>query len=424
MRAVPDVHIGRRERAARWLLVLLAATNFANYADRYVLGAVLEPIRSELGLSDARAGLLGSVFMASYMLIAPWTGLWGDRARRVRIVAGCTVLWSLATAATALAGGYGQLVALRALVGVGEAGYAAVAPSLIADSFVPDRRGRALAWFYLAIPVGSAVGYLVGGLVAAAAGWRAAFVVAGAPGLVLAALAVRLEEPRRGALDPPGLAAGAPLSARRTVARLFATPAWVLNTVATALMTFTMGALAIWMPAFLQRAFDLPVDRANVWFGGATVVAGLLGTFAGGVLGDRLQRDDPAGYFRLSGWGLLAGAPCVALLPALDDAVAVVALAFAAEFFLFLNTGPLNAALVAAVPAHLRASAFAVNIFLIHALGDALSPGLVGWYSDRAGLAVALAWLAAPVAAGGALLVGAAPWVRRWPGGLAYVRSR
>ncbi|RMG99657.1 MAG: MFS transporter [Deltaproteobacteria bacterium] len=407
---------------ARYTLALLAVLNFLNYADRYVLGAVLEPVRAEFGLSGTEAGLLGSVFMVVYMCVAPLTGYLGDRARRTRIVALCALAWSLATAATALAGSYAQLLVLRALVGVGEAGYAAIAPSLVADRFTPDRRGRALAWFYLAIPVGSALGFVVGGLVAAAWGFRAAFVVAGAPGLVLAALAWRLPEPPRGALDSAALRPAEPLSPRATWQRLVRTPAWVVNTAATALMTFTMGGLAFWMPAFLQRTYDLAVDQANLMFGGATVAAGLLGTFVGGYLGDLRQRNDPAGYFVVSGWGLLVGAPCVLALPLLAGPEAVVALSFVAEFFLFLNTSPLNAALVASVPAHLRASGFAINIFLIHAFGDAVSPTWIGWVSDRVGLGVGLATMAVPVAIGGMLLVASARWVRRWPGGLAHVR--
>ncbi len=410
-------------RLAAATLAVLTAVNFVNYVDRYVLGAVLEPVREAFGLSGTEAGLLGSVFMVVYMCVAPLTGFWGDRLRRTRIVAACTALWSVATAATALAESYGALLLLRALVGVGEAGYAAVAPSLVADRFVPDRRGRALSLFYLAIPVGSALGFVLGGAVAAAWGFRAAFVVAGLPGLVLAVAAWHLPEPRRGALDPPRLRAAAPLSARRTLGRLFATPGWVVNTAATALMTFTMGGLAFWMPAFLQRSFGLPVDRANLMFGGATVLAGIAGTFAGGFVGDRWQRRDPAGHLAISGLGLVLGAPCVLLLPWVRTAEGVVALAFVAEFFLFLNTGPLNAALVASVPAHLRASAFAVNIFLIHAFGDAVSPTWIGWAGDRFGLGVALASTALPVAAGGFLLVAAVRWVRRWPDGLAHVRS-
>ena len=406
-------------RTAFAVLLTLTLINFLNYLDRYVLSAVLEAVRLDLDLRDAESGSLGTAFMVVYMVFAPLGGYLGDRWRRNRITAVAVGLWSLATIGSGLADDYGSLLVMRALVGIGEAGYATVAPAVIADLFAPSERGRRLSWFYLAIPMGSALGYLVGGWVGEAWGWRAAFFVAGAPGLVMALVAAFLPEPRRGGMDPDETLDA--ISVRDGLRRVFRSPAWRINTAGTTLMTFAMGGIAFWMPTYLVRAQDMELGWANTAFGATTVVAGLLGTLIGGYLGDRAYARDAGGYFRLSGIGLVLGAPFAAAMPFLSDLGAVFAFAFVAELLLFLNTGPLNAALVACVPSNLRASAVAINVFFIHALGDAISPYLMGWLSEARGIAVAIAATAAPIAAGGLVLLWGAARVARAPGGLLAV---
>ena len=397
-------------RMAMAILLVLTAINFLNYLDRYVLSAVLDPLSTELAIDDDAAGLLGTVFMVVYLLASPFAGQWGDRISRHRIAAAGVAMWSLATVGSGLAEDYPTLLAMRAAVGIGEAGYATVAPAVIADLFKADERGRKLAWFYLAIPLGSALGYLVGGPVGEAWGWRAAFFVAGAPGLVMAVVIAMMPEPRRGASDPDeeGDAESGPVPLRDAVRRLFRSPAWKINVVGTTLMTFAMGGIAFWMPTYLVRTLDMKLGAANMTFGGVTVVAGLIGTLAGGWLGDRAFAKGAGGYFWVSGWGLLLGAPVAALLPMMPTQTSVFVVAFFAEVLLFLNTGPLNAALVACVPSSMRARAVAVNVFFIHALGDAISPPLMGVVSERASLGLAIGLTAVPIAIGGlALLVGA-----------------
>jgi MFS family permease len=411
-----------RRSVAFAVLIVLTAINFLNYLDRYVLSAVLEDVKLELTLGDAQSGALGSVFMVVYMVAAPLGGYLGDRFHRNRIAAVGVALWSLATIGTGLADDYSTLLVMRALVGIGEAGYATVAPSVIADLFEPDQRGRRLALFYLAIPMGSAFGYLVGGWVGEIWGWREAFWVAGAPGFVFAVVAAWMPEPVRGATDRGD--AGEQLGVRASLRRVFRSPAWRINTAGTAMMTFAMGGLAFWMPSFLVRAHELDLGEANTIFGGLTVVAGLVGTLVGGYLGDREQRRGAGGYFKVSGVGLLLGAPFALVMPYLPAASAVFACAFVAELLLFLNTGPLNAALVACVPARLRASAVAVNVFFIHLLGDAFSPALMGVVSERHDLSLAVALTSLPIAVGGTILLVGARVVRRLPGGLTAVDGR
>ncbi|MCA9651493.1 MAG: MFS transporter [Myxococcales bacterium] len=424
MRDVSGAQVPTR-RAALAILLVLTAINFVNYLDRYVLFAVLEPMSQELGLRDSQSGLLGTAFILVYAIASPFLGQLGDRASRKRITAVSVTIWSLATVGSGLAQGYGTLFAMRAMVGIGEAGYAAVAPAVIADLFRPSERGRKLAYFYLATPVGSALGYLVGGALADAYGWRSAFFVAGVPGLLLALAMLTLPEPRRGASDEDeGVEVEpdteGPMSA--SVRRLLRSPAWRINTAGTTLMTFAIGGLGAWMPTFLERTHGVSTGEAGTSFGAVTVLGGLVGTLLGGWLGDRAQARSAGGYFRISGLGLLLGAPLVVLLPHMPTMTATLAVAFGAELLLFLNTGPLNAALVACVPATMRARAVAVNVLVIHVLGDAISPPLMGLVSEGWSLAAAIGLTAVPMAVGGLLLLWGARRVARLPEGLRALR--
>lgn len=392
------------------VLVVLTAINFLNYIDRYVLAAVLESVRLDFGLDDADSGLLGLMFIVVYSLASPFTGWLGDRGTRKYLVAGGVGLWSLATVGCGYADSHTELLVMRALVGIGEAGYATVAPSMIADVFEPQRRGRMLAYFYLAIPVGSALGYVLGGWIAGSwesfmspaalawlgladatdPGWRLAFLLAGVPGLLFALGALLLAEPIRGGRDVEGARNEAGHdSPRLAIKRLFRSPAFRTTTGGMVLMTFTMGGLAFWMPTFLQRAHGMGEAEAGTTFGTLTVVAGLAATLIGGWLGDRWFARAQGGYLRVSGWGLILGTPFVLLTALVGGLKWALAFAFAAEFFLFLNTGPLNAALVGCVPANLRASSIAINVLFIHVFGDALSPYLMGAMSDTLGPSLA-----------------------------------
>ncbi len=419
---------GLRSRA--WvILCVLTAINFLNYIDQMLLSAVLEKIKLEFTLTDTQGGLLGSLFVITYTLASP-LGYLGDRVRRKTIIACGVFLWSLATIAASFARSYEDLLLCRALLGIGEAAYATTAPSIIADLYSPDARSRKLALFYIATPVGSALGYILGGFIGEHYGWRAVFLVGGLPGLVFAALAAWIAEPPRGARDDaPALVATSLPAALKRVAW---TPAWGINTVGLAMMTFTVGGLALWMPTYLERVHAMSTASANLIFGGVTVAAGFCGTLLGGSLGDRLQARSAGGYFRVSGWGLVLSAPLIVAMTTIDWLTGLFIVAFFAEFLLFLNTGPLNAALVGCVPANLRGTAFAVNIFCIHAFGDALSRTLIGLVSDRAGAALgseaaglnfAIATTAVPVLFGGLVLLWGARWIARAPAGLMTYRG-
>ncbi len=375
-------------RYPHYALAILLAVNLLNYIDRQVLYAVFPLLKADWQLSDTELGFLGSAFMICYMVSAPLIASLGNRFGRLRLATAGLVIWSLATVQAGLASGYQMLLAARTTVGIGEASFGTVSPGLLSDYFPRARRGRILSYFFLAIPVGSAIGYLLGGLLGQYWGWQTAFLMVGVPGLLLALPLSLLREPPYGGdasetQDPPDLTRADWLS-------LFRNRSFVTTTLSMAAMTFALGGLAQWIPTFLYRVQGLDVATGNTLFGGITVLSGITGTLAGGWLGDYLQQRSAGGYLWVSGVSLLLGAPLVAwavLTPSLTVCLAAI---FGAEWLLFLNTGPLNTVIVNVIRPTLRAMAFAVNIFFIHALGDAVSPTLLGYFADRWGLRNAL----------------------------------
>jgi predicted MFS family arabinose efflux permease len=375
-------------RAAPYVLGVVTLLNFVNYIDRFILAAVLPRIKTDFALNDLQLGLLANAFLVAYFITSPAFGRLGDRASRPRLIGAGVAFWSLATAAAGLTRSFMQLVAARAGVGVGEAAYATISPALLADCFPVARRGRAFAVFYVASPVGAAAGYLLGGLLERAFGWRAAFYAVGLPGLALAMLALTIPDPPRGASDGRNELGSETLGA--TLGRLSRNLPYVGTVLGYTAYTFALGGLAVWMPTYLERVRGLDLARADILVGGVTAVAGLGGTFAGGYIGDRLAARVRHGHLWLSGIATLgASLPAWLALTATSPAVYQTSL-FVAEFLLFLSTGPINVVIVSAVPAGMRAMAMAVSIFVIHALGDAISPPIIGTLADLGGLARAV----------------------------------
>jgi predicted MFS family arabinose efflux permease len=391
-------------RAARFTLTVLTLINLFNYLDRYVAPAVFESIKhSELHPSDAQLGLLMTGFLLVYTLTAPVFGALGDTRSRPRLLAIGIALWSVATALGGFARNYAQLFFARGAVGVGEAAYGSIGPSLLADHYPPARRGRAFATFFLAIPVGSALGYMVGGLMDHQFGWRRAFLVAGLPGLLLALLALRLRDVPRGGHDqtPPAAFPG-----WAVIGHLLANRAYRLTVLGYAAYTFALGGIATWVSPFLQRVRGLPQATATVRFGAIVVVTGLVGTWGGGWLADRLLARTRQAYLWMSAVATLAAAPLLFLTLAAPDPRVYWSAMVAAQLLMFASTGPINSVIVNVVPAGIRATAVAGSIFAIHVLGDVPSPFLVGVVSDHSSLAAGV--LILPAAA----LVGGLVWVR------------
>ncbi|SET30314.1 spinster family MFS transporter [Stigmatella erecta] len=391
---------------AGYALFVLTLINLVNYLDRYIVSSALPAIQSEFGINNTQSGLLGTVFIVVFMLASPLGGYLGDRIPRKLLVAGGVLLWSLATGASGLASSFAALLVARAFIGIGEAGYGAVAPSIISDLYPREQRTRMLSFFYIAIPVGAAMGYGLGGWLTASYSWHVAFYAGGVPGLLLGTLAFFMPEPQRGAMDEPGARTKMPF--KEGLAGLASNKAFWATTLGYTLMTFSIGGLGFWMPTYMEKARGMPGDRASFIFGAITATAGLLGTLAGGWLGDRLDRKREGGGLGMSGVGLLLAAPFMYVAVNLESEPAMFATIALAQFFIFLNSGPINAAIVNCVPPAFRAFAMGLNVLCIHLLGDAISPTLIGTVADMSSLTTAIEWNALPVLLGGfALLVGA-----------------
>ncbi len=379
--------------SAGWGLAILSFINLFNYLDRFLVPALFESLKhSELGLTDAELGSLMSGFLVVYTLAAPVFGALGDRRSRPRLIAFGVGFWSLATALSGFAGSYVGLLAARASVGIGEAAYGTIAPSLLSDYFPVDRRGRVMAIFFCAIPVGSALGYVVGGLMNVHFGWRPAFFVAGIPGLALAVLCLWLRNPPRGSQDaaPPGRSENRGFDIKTTYLHLLRNRPYVFTVLGYAAYTFALGGLASWMPAFLERVRGMSPDRATVQFGEIVVITGFVGTFVGGWLGDYCAKYSKRAYLLVSAIATLVAAPFAWIALTVASPTEYLVCMVMAQLLMFLSTGPINACIVNLVQPNQRATAVALSVFTIHLLGDATSPYLIGAISDASSLAHAL----------------------------------
>jgi len=366
-------------------LTLLVALNLLNYIDRYILPGELSLVQNEFHATREQMGALTTAMFFVYMLAAPLTGWLGDRYRRKPLIIAGAVLWSLATLSTAWVHSYWTLYFRHAVVGIGEASFGIFAPAVIAD-FYPERdRNRILSIFYTAIPVGAALGYVAGGQMGSMWGWRQPFFICAIPGLIVAALYGFIgREPVRGAQDHIR-----PTTDRATFAGLFRNPAFLTATFGLAMLTFAMGGISNWIPEFLHNPIGLSVAKASQLAGASTVLDGILGTAVGGIIAQRWLRTNHRALYLLSFWSVALTLPFGVLLFFGPSRFAVPAL-FAAEFFLFLNTGPLNTAIVNSVSAPVRATAVSVNLFCIHFFGDTFSPQIIGKIADHSTLRIGL----------------------------------
>ncbi|HSI37208.1 MAG TPA: MFS transporter [Tepidisphaeraceae bacterium] len=431
-------------RVARVSLVLLLTINLFNYIDRYILAAVEPELRKEffpqaaggpavsakdeLARAMSSTGWLATAFLISYMVTAPLFGAIANRMSRWVLIAIAVTVWSLASGASGLAATFTLLLITRCFVGVGEAGYGPAAPALIAELYSAKHRGFIMALFYMAIPVGSALGYVFGGLITAKMdgvggihGWRWPFFLVVLPGIALAvwAFVMRKHEPARHGsriADVGSRIEGEPTRSEirnpkseikrfslRQYLSIFKIPSYTLDTAGMTAMTFAIGGFSFWLPAYLVDHAHVGGDGAspkevlsavNFKFGVIMAVCGITATLAGGWLGDYFKRHFSGSYFVVSAAGILLSALFIVLMIHTPFPAAWVWLTLAV-FFLFLNTGPSNTILANVTSPANRAQAFAVNIFVIHALGDAISPPilgqLVGKYSWNAALYLVVA---------------------------------
>jgi MFS family permease len=388
---------------ARYQLSVLLAINMLNFIDRQVLAAVEPLIAKEFFPPDPvtgkapdgaqlKMGLLATAFLVSYMVFSPLFGWLADRTSRWAIIGVGVLMFTLASGASGLATGFWLMLITRVFVGIGEAAYAPAAPTIISDLYPVSRRGSVLSWFYVAIPVGSALGYVLGGWLGATFGWHWAFIAVVPPGILLGIWAFFMKDPPRGQVDnvehKPARLSWA------TYRLILTTPSYVYNVIGMTAMTFAIGGVSFWMPRYIAvyRAKDFGpgmtpealLGQVNFLFGVIVVVSGLLATLSGGWLADRLRPRYGGSYFLVSGLAMLVGFPLFLAVLYVPFPTAWV-FVFLGVFFLFFNTGPTNTIIANVTHPLIRSSAYALCIFVIHAFGDAISPPLIGLINDRSG---------------------------------------
>jgi MFS family permease len=321
---------------------------------------------------------VAAVLLIAYIWRKPADARLPDRSSRKALIIFGAILWSLATLVTVWVHDYRTFFIRQALVGIGEATFGIFAPAILADFYPERERNRILSIFYVAIPIGAALGYLAGGQMGSIWGWRAPFFVCAIPGLIIAVLyGFWGYEPERGASDSMEQTINT-----TTFLGLFHNPAFLCATFGLAALTFAMGGISNWVPEFLRRNSGFTLAHASLVVGVATVIDGILGTLVGGWIAQRWLRTDHRALYLLSFWSVALALPFGVLLFFGPPSWAIPSL-LAAEFFLFLNTGPLNAAIVNSVSAPVRATAIGVNFFVIHCFGDTFSPQIIGAISDR-----------------------------------------
>ncbi|HEY4358633.1 MAG TPA: MFS transporter [Acidobacteriaceae bacterium] len=366
-------------------LVLLTAMNFVNYLDRYILPAVQEQVKGEFHLSDHQIGMLTTWFMIAYMCSSPVTGWLGDRFPRKPMI----VIAALAIAAmnffTASVHDYASLNFRHAALGIGEASFGIFAPALLADYYSEAQRNKVLTIFNMALPFGAACSYEAGAWVGAHYGWRMSFITSAIPGALVGLLILlMMKEPKRG--EGSGEKAK---TDKASVLSLATNGAYLSSILGYAAVTFSLGGISWWMPSFLQREAGYSQAAAGGVMGPIIVVAGLGGTAFGGWLAQRWSKKTPKALYLVPALSAALTVP-PALLCFFGPKAWIVPTLSLAVFFIFLGTGPINAATLNAVPAHLRATAMAGQLLMIHLLGDAPASPIIGEISDHSNLRVGL----------------------------------
>jgi MFS family permease len=385
-------------KGATVALVLLTGMNFVNYLDRYILPAVQEQVKGEFRLTDDQLGSLTTFFFFAYVLSSPIKAWLGDRFPRKMVIVIAALGISAMNFFTASVHSYMSLNIRHAALGVGEACFGIFAPTLLADFYAEDRRNTVLTIFNVAIPVGAAMGYLLGGMIGHSHGWRMAFIASAVPGALIAVLILLfMREPKR-----PPMAERKASHDRASVLSLATNKAYLSSILGYAAVTFSLGGISWWMVSFLQRMNGYSQDKAGTVMGGITVVCGLGGTICGGVLAQWWsKRTEKALYLVPALSAVLAVPP--AMMCFFGPKSLTLGMLGAAVFLIFLGTGPVNAATLNAVPANLRATAMAGQLFTIHVLGDAFSPKIIGIISDHSNLRLGLGSTLVTMLAGGVI---------------------
>jgi len=361
------------------VLAILALINFVNFADRLIVPPLFPLLREQFGLSSAQLGSLQTLLQVVLAMATIPFGFMADRMSRTRIIAAGVVFWSLATFLTGMAQTFAMLLVARALVGVGEAAYAPAAQSMISGTFPAETRARAQALFAAGMLLGGTAGQALGGVIGQSFGWRYAFFAVGIPGLILAAFALRLQEPPRG-----------PRSEIVPLRRLLSVPAFLALIGSGVLITFASVAFITWGSDFVVRYKDFSLREAGVSLGATILVSSLLGVLAGGSVADFLQKRYAYGRILTVAVAFLTAAPFVLWAISTEEKSYVVVAFFTAGFFMSWYHGPVTAVIHDLMPRRAHATSIGVYMFVTQLLGGMFGPLVVGKIDDLADLLLGL----------------------------------
>ncbi len=368
----------------RFVLVLLVVVYVFNFIDRTILSILLEPIKAEFDLSDTQLGFLsGLAFALFYTILGIPIARWADRGVRRTIIALAVFTWSGMTALTGLAQNFTMLLAARIGVGIGEAGCSPPAHSLLSDYFPPERRATALATYSLGIPIGGGIGYLAGGWLAQWFDWRTAFVVVGLPGLLLAGIVqLTLREPVRGAYDDAPTPGGSAVPLGQVIGFMMSLRSFRHMAMGAALHAFYGYGAGAFNPAFFVRSHGLSTGEIGTWLAGIGFTGGVLGTYLGGFLSDRIAHRDVRWYMWLPALSTAIFLPFAFLLYLWPTPHAALLLALPGTFLGSMYLGPTFAMTQTLVRPEMRALASAILLFIINLVGLGFGPQGVGVLSD------------------------------------------
>lgn len=357
------------------LLVVLTLVNFVNYIDRQIIFPLFSLIKADFSLSDFELGLLGTVFSVVHALATFPLGMLADLAGRIRVIAYGVLFWSGATFLSGMAPSYRGLLAVRGLVGVGEAAYTPAATALLSSAFAQEIRARVQGVFHLGMYLGGAVGLALGGVLAEWMGWRPAFFLVGVPGLVCVLAVVRLREGPVGGKQ-----------ARVPLLRLLRVPAYLLLLVSGWLVTFAGYSYVSWGTEFLRRHMGFGLREAGVSLGVILVVAGIFGVLTGAAVADRLARVFPGGRVLAVAASFLVSAPLILWALHAGSKPAFLVAFFLGSFFLTWYHGPVTAIMHDLVPQRAHATAMGLYLFVVNLFATTPAPAVVGKIADRYGL--------------------------------------
>jgi predicted MFS family arabinose efflux permease len=364
-------------------LLLLTTAYILNFVDRQILGVLAVPIKTDLRLTDTQLGMLGGIaFALFYTILGIPIARLADRTNRVHIIAICCATWSFFTAACGLAQNFTHLFLARMGVGIGEAGSTAPCYSLIPDMFAPKWRGRAFAIFQFGIPIGAAIGVFFGGWIAAAIGWRQAFMVIGLIGLPVSAIIwFFVREPVRGRFEGGDLPSQARVPLHIVFARLLRTPSFWLLGFGACCSAVQMYGLMFWLPSLFQRSFGLQLAELSFYFGSILLVGGIAGIWLGGWLVDRFE-GKPKAFALVPAVALLLAGPFYALAITTSNLTLAFVLFLIPQALGLVGAAPIPAALQQVVHPTIRASTSAIYLLTTGIIGLGFGTYILGFMSD------------------------------------------